>query len=37
VVLARGTGHFVEISREKLQKSVRDANPATADGDLKKV
>lgn len=37
IVLARGTGHFVEIGKERFQKSVREANPATAQGEIEKV
>jgi uncharacterized protein (TIGR00369 family) len=33
VVLARGRGHFIEINRERLQESIRNANPTPAEGD----
>ena len=37
VVLARGTGHFVEITRERLAESLRGAAAARSDGNSKKV
>jgi uncharacterized protein (TIGR00369 family) len=37
ILLARGTGHFVEVGREQFQKSLRDVNAATSEGDLEKV
>ena len=37
VVLARGTGHFVEITRERLAESLRGAAAVWSDGNSKKV
>lgn len=36
MVLARGRGHFIEIGKERLQASIREANAAPADGDFGK-